>query len=630
MTMSTHASLITKETLIPDLLRAAPQVRPVFDRYGLRGCGGSHGPVETLDFFAKAHEVPLEGLLSELHAAMAEEPGEPAPSEPAESLADTIYRPFFKAGIAVVLTFGAVWGAYLLLRIAFGGSFTAVGIHEVNAHGQAQIFGWVGLFVMGFAYQAFPRFKHSSLPHPRLALATLWLMLAGIALRSIFEPLASHAAGLGLLAEGGAALEITAIALFVWQIVRMLITCGKPLAFYDLYILAALGWFLVQGLYEGIYLWATLGARRIEELLPLVATYQGSLRDIQIHGFAMLMILGVSQRIFHNFYGLPAPNRRLSVAALVAINLAIIGEVLGQILMRTAGHGWATLWYGSVVLLTVSLAVLVWSWHLFARAEEADRSLKFLRAAHVWLFISFAMLAALPLYQFVVLPHFAPRSLAALIGFSHAYSGAIRHAITVGFISLMIVGVAAKVVPTLSGVDVRSLSPLWGPFVLLNVGCAMRVGFQTLTDFTAAAQPLSGVSGLLEVTALALWGAHLWRLMSARAESAEPEALPAAFVPGGQIVGAHIVGQVIDACPELVETFVAHGFKPLSNPILRRTLARHVTIAGACRKLSIDEPALLADLNGAQASAQEPSTRAAPQTLAPSHALIPSPLTSDH
>jgi hypothetical protein len=46
------------------------------------------------------------------------------------------------------------------------------------------------------------------------------------------------------------------------------------------------------------------------------------------------------------------------------------------------------------------------------------------------------------------------------MGFSHAFSGATRHAITVGFISLMIMGVAAKVVPTLKGVDVRTLPAL--------------------------------------------------------------------------------------------------------------------------------------------------------------------------
>jgi len=101
-----------------------------------------------------------------------------------DELGDSIYRRFFKAGIVVILTAGAVWGAVLLLRIAFTGSFTALSIHEINAHGHAQIFGWVGLFVMGFAYQAFPRMKHTSLWRPDLANMTFYLMVFGVFARA--------------------------------------------------------------------------------------------------------------------------------------------------------------------------------------------------------------------------------------------------------------------------------------------------------------------------------------------------------------------------------------------------------------------------------------------------------------
>src|SRR5262249_15122211 len=151
--------------LIPDLLRSAPHLRPVLDRYGLRGCGGPLGPRESLAFFAHAHDVPLEALLRELRAGLERPPPVPAAQTATPRPADVIYRPFFRAGIVVVLTLGAAWGAWLLLRIGLEGSFAAAGLHEVNAHGHAQIFGWVGLFVMGFAYQAFPRFKHTDLAH---------------------------------------------------------------------------------------------------------------------------------------------------------------------------------------------------------------------------------------------------------------------------------------------------------------------------------------------------------------------------------------------------------------------------------------------------------------------------------
>src|SRR5262245_57109608 len=146
---------------IRDLVRRFPHTRSVFDRYGLKGCGGPEGPAESLGFFARAHGVGLNILLQELQEAI--DKPEEVSVQPAVDLADTIYRRFFKAGIAVTLTAGAAWGALLLITIGLKGSFTAISIFDVNAHGHAQIFGWVGLFVMGFAYQAFPRFKHTSL-----------------------------------------------------------------------------------------------------------------------------------------------------------------------------------------------------------------------------------------------------------------------------------------------------------------------------------------------------------------------------------------------------------------------------------------------------------------------------------
>jgi hypothetical protein len=230
----------------------------------------------------------------------------------------------------------------------------------------------------------------------------------------------------------------------------------------------------------------------------------------------MMMILGVSQQLLPNFYGCCSPRARRSLILLAVINLAVVGELVGFVLMRKAGHAWAGLWYSSVVVLAITVARLVYEWHIYSRPRERDRSLKFLRTAYLWLFLSLTMLVMLPVYQFVVLPHWAPDCDAVRIGFSHAYHGAIRHAITVGFVSLMIMGVAGKAVPTIAGFNVRLLSKMWLPFVLVNAGCALRVSMQTLTDFSPAAFPIAGASGLLELSGLALWAIPLWRLMGSR------------------------------------------------------------------------------------------------------------------
>src|SRR5262249_41971883 len=101
--------------------------------------------------------------------------------------------------------------------------------------------------------------------------------------------------------------------------------------------------------------------------------------------------LGVSQRMFHFFYGTPTPNERLSRWTLPVLNLAIIGEVAGLMLMRARGHAWAGLWYGSSILFAAAIVTLVVSWRILAPVKEGERSLKFMRTAYVWLFVSLAM-----------------------------------------------------------------------------------------------------------------------------------------------------------------------------------------------------------------------------------------------
>ena len=69
MVAATRQVEVALETMLPDLLRAHPAARAVFDRYGLSGCGGRHGPVESVGFFARTHGVDERRLLDELREA---------------------------------------------------------------------------------------------------------------------------------------------------------------------------------------------------------------------------------------------------------------------------------------------------------------------------------------------------------------------------------------------------------------------------------------------------------------------------------------------------------------------------------------------------------------------------------
>ena len=69
----------------------------------------------------------------------------------------------------------------------------------------------------------------------------------------------------------------------------------------------------------------------------------------------------------------------------------------------------------------------------------------------------------------------------------------------------------------------------------------------------------------------------------------------------------HKVGEILDVYPNLLQTLISFGFTPLSNPVLRNTVARRVTLESACRKMGVDINELLTVLNIAK-NTPEPQT----------------------
>lgn len=414
------------------------------------------------------------------------------------------HRAFFLAALAITLTAGATWGVVLLWRIGLAGTFTGVSITSVNAHGHAQILGWVGLFIMGFGYRAFPRFWSADLVRPRLATVVLGMALTGLALH-VIGAVGGLATGPAVaLTVAGGALEVAATAIFAAQMVATWRRGGQALRPDTAFLLAACGWLVVQALLGGWHHARILMAPSRDVLLAQVATYQAVLRDVQIHGLALTMILGASQRILPVMLGVARTPDRRSRWALGLLTVAVVGESVLFIAYRTTGHqALAASLLVPWLLLPVAAWLVAGPWRLWRRPPRAHRSGKFVRAAYAWLALSLVGLLLLPVYT-------------ALSGmaFSHAYYGAVRHAITVGFVSQMIVGVGSWAVARFRGVDHPARPALTATFVLLNLGCALRVVMQTATDWHPGIFGVVGVSGVLELTALALWGRHLASILS--------------------------------------------------------------------------------------------------------------------
>ena len=494
---------INKLTSVADIVKRCPTARRVFDKYGLKGCGGEHGPTEPLAFFAAVHKVDIDRLVDELNAEIRKPSAETYVY--LETLGDTIYRRFFKAGIAVVLSVGCLWGALNLFEIALRQNFLQLHlVPSIHAHAHAMIFGWVGLFVMGFAYQSFPRFKFTTLWRPDLANLTFVLMLIGIAARIGAELLQPMPVGFGLGILSAAA-EVAAVVMFLTIIVKTARQSVEPHSPYEKFIFGAFFWFLVQTVFSAVFFFAKATAASQEQLIQRIALLDGPLRDIQLLGFAALIIAGVSQRFVPTVYGLGSPARDRQTLIFWLINGSLLLDIASYVLVLTTRKpAFAVGLEISYILMLAWAVLLVKQLRIFARPSEPERTFKFIRAAYVWLLVAMAMMPFFIVYGVLTHQYFA-----------HSYMGAHRHAFTVGFISMMILGVSSKVVPILAGVDPKQVSSLWGPFILFNLGCAGRVVLQILTDFIPqVAFPLVGVTGFIEFTALAWWGIESWHTMN--------------------------------------------------------------------------------------------------------------------
>ena len=271
----------------------------------------------------------------------------------AASIGDTIYRPFFLAGIATVLTLGCVWGAINLLTIGLNQSFTAANYSWVLAHAHAMVFGFVGFFIMGFAYQAFPSFKHASLWKPKLAFPALPLVIVVILAQTVAHSLSPPSLPLEIVA---ASIQTVSVIIFGLAIVMTARQAKKP-ENYDRFVYAALGWFLLAALANPVVfkLFELAGSR--EQLLFNLATFNIPYRDVQLLGIAVVMILGVSLRLLPHAYGLREPARSWQSFLFWGVNGSILVGVVLFVAGMASGNHWLLLiqWMTTFILLAVAV-----------------------------------------------------------------------------------------------------------------------------------------------------------------------------------------------------------------------------------------------------------------------------------
>lgn len=341
-----------------------------------------------------------------------------------------MFRSFLAASLAFVCI-GALWGTGLLWRLGDAESLVAVGSLTVNALGQMQVMGFLVLLLMGGAYQLLPRVFSGSVPCRGL-IPLVWLAMVGsVLVRSVAMALYAHEWAPAAHAAGGL-VQIAAVSTFTAQMMRLLIgEIRSPAA--GLLMLGFV-FMLAQTALSVWHMDQMLRASDRGVLLQQIATWQGPLRDAQLHGMALFLLLGMGMRLFPKLYGVTEYHaHRRGWLAVGALTLGLMLELGFFLAFRLTGQrslagglllSWVLLPFGCLLI------TMPWRfWRAWPMGTAPESTAKFIRAGIAWLFVSLALLQVFPAYH-----------LYAGFDFSHAYHGAIRQAMVGGFVLLLCVG----------------------------------------------------------------------------------------------------------------------------------------------------------------------------------------------
>jgi len=170
----------------------------------------------------------------------------------------------------------------------------------------------------------------------------------------------------------------------------------------------------------------------------------------------------------------------------------------------------------------------------------------FVKTGYTWLVITGILVLGADIYKLVY-----------SMDIDHAYIGAYRHAVTVGFITTLMLGVAYRVLPIFNGTELYSNKLMRVSFWLILVGNFLRVFFQMGTLFFGKwSYALMGSSGYVELIALILFSYNIFQTLRATTTS---------FVEDRVVQPQTKVAEILDIYPELKDSFIQLGFKHLAG-----------------------------------------------------------------
>ena len=130
--------------------------------------------------------IPLEAPVS---AAMSERHSSRSPAEimeiarAREASLSRLLMAYISSGLVFMLLPGTFLGVWNLLQISGRESAGSVSPAWLQAHGHAQVFGWIGSFILGIGFYSIPKLRGATKPAFGAAWACWVMWTIGVAVR---------------------------------------------------------------------------------------------------------------------------------------------------------------------------------------------------------------------------------------------------------------------------------------------------------------------------------------------------------------------------------------------------------------------------------------------------------------
>jgi uncharacterized protein involved in response to NO len=395
-----------------------------------------------------------------------------------------ILRAWILSGIFFMALPGTLLGFSNLMAISAHHGLGSMPPAWMEGHGHAQVFGWIGSFILGIGFYSQPA-RRSALRVPVMCFA-LWT--TGVLLRWIGNIYEWHWRSLLVISS---AMELLAVLLFLtaashhkmpkaekgssnrmetWMIAVLLSTAA---------LTAAVIFNFVECLRLALNGATPSFPHALDQKYLVLLGW----------GFLAPVVWGFSARWLPGFLAINRPRGRALSSALILNFIGILSAVFGWLLFATS-------------LFAISAVAVVFALHLTdrpngrAKVHGIHSSFPyFVRIAYAWLVIAGAM------------------SVWAAYDDKHGgIWGASRHALTVGFAATMVFSIGPRILPHFCGImRLFSTRLMFVSLLLLQVGCMLRVSSEPLAyeGFLSFAWQVLPVSGMLELSAVLVFAVNI-------------------------------------------------------------------------------------------------------------------------